>query len=130
MRPPLLTDSHGFDYRSTDHKETQHDTHYHRPWVFQSGDLSTNLRYYYGSRNHTTVHGSHLLMVQTTREDHQQLGSSLHFTFQSRAYQETGYWTKPINSVPPTDQWPLRMKEPVDRTILTSGPGRPTRTMG
>ena len=56
-------------------------------------------------------------MVWTSRQGNLQQRPQIYFTFRDRPGQEAGDRTESFLGLSSTNRWPLRAKEPVDRTI-------------
>src|SRR5216683_1185520 len=59
----------------------------------------------------------HVPIVWATPKAHIGLRSKVHLTFQQSTHEGTRDHLKPVNSLPPTDQWPYGAKELMGRTI-------------
>src|SRR6266403_3900448 len=83
--------------------------------------LPPMLRYHYGPRDRSTLLRLHLSMIRSANQNDKQSRPQVYVAIWQSTYRKARNPTKPIHSVPPSNRQTIRMKEPVDRAISSTG---------
>jgi hypothetical protein len=80
-------------------------------------DIPSLHHHYHRSWHSKTLPREHIPMVRTPPQDHQRLRSAFHLPLRKSHHPSAGNHAKPVNSIPPPNQRPIRTEEPMGRTI-------------
>src|SRR6266404_2959343 len=83
--------------------------------------LPPMFRYHHGPWNRSTLPRLHLPMVRSTNQNDKRSRSQVHLTIRQSAHRKTQDPTKSIYGIPSPNRRVIRTKEPMDRTISTTG---------
>jgi hypothetical protein len=105
------------NYRSFTTLRTQCNPNYCRPRMLVSCPLPSLCYDDHRTRNCPTILRSYGTMVQDAQENNQWLRPLIHISLWMSTSNQTQYLAKPVHGIPSTDWQPIRIKEPMGRTI-------------
>ena len=116
----LLPNCNGPDHRPASSKWERHHTNHSRPRMLQGGNLHPLHDNHHGTRNSTTIPMKCLPLVRPSVTNHFRPRPQIHLSIWKSPYSKTRNQPQHLHGVSPSNRWPLRKEEPMDRAISSN----------